>query len=135
MFDLVVPEHIGAFKHMHQNVLEGKRQTLQFEVQGLKGGRRWMETYALPFSNPLTNEVEHLAVTHDITERKTSEERTNQLSRQNELILSSAGDGIYGLNLQGQTTFVNPAGAKMLGYTPQELIGRSYAYRYTPYES
>jgi PAS domain S-box-containing protein len=125
VFDLVVPEHVGAFKHMHQNVLQGKPQTLQFEVQGLKGGRRWMETYAVPFSNPLTKEVEQLAVTHDITERKTSEERANQLSRQNELILSSAGDGIYGLNLQGQATFINPAGAQMLGYAPKEIIGRS----------
>ena len=125
VFDLVVPEHRGAFKQMHQNVLEGEPQTLQFEIQGLKGGRRWMETYAVPFSNPLTNEVEQLAVTHDITDRKTSEERANQLSRQNELILSSAGDGIYGVNLQGQTTFVNPAGAKLLGYPPQELLGRS----------
>jgi PAS domain S-box-containing protein len=125
VFDLVVPEHVGAFKHMHQNVLQGKPQTLQFEVQGFKGTRRWMETYAVPFNNPITKEVEQLAVTNDITERKTSEERAKQLSHQNELILSSAGGGIYGLNLQGQTTFVNPAGAKLLGYTPQELIGRS----------
>ena len=125
VFDLVVPEHVDAFRDMHQKVLEGEPQNLQFEVQGLKGTRRWMETYAVPFSNPLTNEVEHLAVTHDITERKTSEERAKQLSMQNELILSSAGDGIYGLNLQGQTTFVNPAGAKLLGFTPQELIGIS----------
>ena len=123
VFDLVVPEHLNAFRKMHQNVLKGEAQTLQFEVQGLNGTRRWMETYAVPFRNPTTNEVEQLAVTHDITERKTTEERTKQLSIQNELILLSAGDGIYGLNLQGQATFINPAGAKMLGYTPQELIG------------
>ena len=54
VFDLVVPEHIGAFRHMHQNVLQGKPQTLQFEVQGIKGTRRWMETYAVLFNNPIT---------------------------------------------------------------------------------
>ncbi|MGB5056268.1 MAG: PAS domain S-box protein [Nitrospirales bacterium] len=123
VFDLVVPEHMDAFKQMHHEVIQGKKQTLQFEVQSLKGTRSWIETYAVPFKNPITNEVEHLAVTHDITERKKSEEQAQQLSRQNELILSSAGDGIYGLDLQGRTTFVNPAGAKMLGYEPQELIG------------
>ncbi|UCH90776.1 MAG: PAS domain S-box protein, partial [Nitrospirota bacterium] len=47
-----------------------------------------------------------------------------KLARHNEQILASAGEGIYGLDLEGQTTFVNPAGAKLLGYTPQELIGR-----------
>jgi PAS domain S-box-containing protein len=123
VFDMVVPEHRAAFKQMHENVIQGKEQTLQFQVQGLKGSRRWLETYAVPFRNPLTKKVEHLAISHDITARKESEKQANQLSRQNELILSSAGDGIYGLNLQGQTTFVNPVGAKMLGYTPQELIG------------
>ncbi|MCA9420570.1 MAG: PAS domain S-box protein, partial [Nitrospira sp.] len=123
VFEIVVPEHLDAFKQMHHEVIQGKKQTLQFEVQGLKGTRSWIETYAVPFKNPITNEVEHLAVTHDITERKKSEEQAKQLSRQNELILSSAGDGIYGLDLKGRTTFVNPAGAKMLGYEPQELIG------------
>jgi PAS domain S-box-containing protein len=43
--------------------------------------------------------------------------------RQNERILSSMGEGIFGLNLEGMTTFVNPIGAKMLGYEVEELIG------------
>ncbi|MBH0187164.1 MAG: PAS domain S-box protein, partial [Nitrospira sp.] len=37
------------------------------------GGRRWMETHAVPFRNPGTGSIEHLAVTHDITERKQAE--------------------------------------------------------------
>ncbi len=70
VFDLVVPEHLDAFKQMHQEVIQGKKRTLQFEVQSIKGTRSWIETYAVPFKNPITNEVEHLAVTHDITKRK-----------------------------------------------------------------
>ena len=125
IFGLIAPEHVEAYRRMHQHVLQGTPQTLQYEILGMKGARRWVETYAVPFSNPLTKEVEQLAITHDITERKASEEKAKQLSRQNELILSSAGDGIYGLNLDGQAKFVNPAGAHMLGYEPKELIGLS----------
>ncbi len=33
------------------------------------------------------------------------------------------GEGIFGIDLAGKTTFVNPAAARMLGYTPEELIG------------
>jgi len=47
-----------------------------------------------------------------------------KLSRQNELILNSAGEGIFGLDLDGKHTFVNPSAAKMLGYEVQELIGK-----------
>jgi len=46
-----------------------------------------------------------------------------KLARHNERILASAGEGIYGLDLEGQTTFVNPAGANMLGYAIEELLG------------
>jgi PAS domain S-box-containing protein len=45
-----------------------------------------------------------------------------RLSRQNELILNSAGEGIYGLDRQGKITFVNPAAAKIIGYGVKELI-------------
>ncbi|MGD1914460.1 MAG: GAF domain-containing protein [Rivularia sp. (in: cyanobacteria)] len=45
-----------------------------------------------------------------------------RLSRQSQLILNSAGEGIYGLNPHGKLTFINPAAAKMLGYQVEELI-------------
>lgn len=47
------------------------------------------------------------------------------LSREKDLILNSAGEGIFGLDLNRQITFCNPAGAEMLGYdTESELIGQ-----------
>jgi PAS domain S-box-containing protein len=57
-----------------------------------------------------------------LRERKQAKASLERLSRQNELILNSAGEGIYGLNSQGKTTFVNPAAARMLGYRVEELI-------------
>ena len=46
------------------------------------------------------------------------------LQRRNELILTSAGEGIYGLDAGGMASFINPAGAKMLGWEIGELIGK-----------
>ena len=48
-----------------------------------------------------------------------------QLQRHHELILRSAGVGIYGLDEQGYTTFVNKAAAKMVGWELEELVGKS----------
>jgi len=39
-------------------------------------------------------------------------------------ILEAAGEGIYGVDQEGLTTFINPAGAAMLGYSPEDIIGR-----------
>ncbi|MCG2704207.1 MAG: PAS domain S-box protein [Candidatus Omnitrophica bacterium] len=60
----------------------------------------------------------------EITERKQSQEAAERLRRQNELVLNSAGEGIFGLDLVGRHTFVNPSAAKMLGFEVDELIGR-----------
>jgi len=48
-----------------------------------------------------------------------------KLQRRYEHILNSAGEGIYGLDLQGRTTFVNPAAAKLTGWKVEELISKS----------
>ncbi|HVF03089.1 MAG TPA: PAS domain S-box protein, partial [Rubrobacteraceae bacterium] len=61
---------------------------------------------------------------HDITEGKQAEKKLEQLNRYNELILNSVGEGIYGLDLQGKTTFVNPAAVRLTGWDAEELIGR-----------
>jgi PAS domain S-box-containing protein len=42
-----------------------------------------------------------------------------------ELVLHSAGDGIYGVDRTGRITFMNPAGASMLGYDVPELLGQN----------
>jgi PAS domain S-box-containing protein len=60
----------------------------------------------------------------DVTERRTAQDALERMSRQNALILQAAGEGIYGLDGSGLTTFVNPAGARMLGYEPEDLVGR-----------
>lgn len=46
------------------------------------------------------------------------------IERENQLILRAAGEGIYGVNSEGKTTFVNPAAERMLGWTAEELVGR-----------
>lgn len=55
------------------------------------------------------------------------EERTRelrQLSQRSELLVTSVGDGIYGVDADGVVTFVNPAAAEVLGYPPDALRGR-----------
>ena len=49
-------------------------------------------------------------------EREIAEERTR-------LILESSGEGLFGLDIEGRATFVNPVACQLLGYEPEELVG------------
>lgn len=49
---------------------------------------------------------------------------TDRFSRHINSLLASTSQGIYGLGLDGRCKFINSAGAALLGYAPDELVGR-----------
>jgi len=50
-----------------------------------------------------------------------------KISNEKELILNSAGEGIFGLNLDGKITFANPSAIELLGYANEDgIMGLSY---------
>ncbi|MBU1635930.1 PAS domain S-box protein [bacterium] len=63
------------------------------------------------------------AAARDITKHKKAEDKLERLSRQYELILNSINEGIYGVDMQGNTTFINPAVESITGFGTKELIG------------
>jgi len=63
-----------------------------------------------------------------LTARKEELEEINrhvaEAEERSRLILGSVSEGIVGLGIDGKVTFINPAGAAMLGYTPDEMVGQ-----------
>ncbi|WP_405079042.1 PAS domain S-box protein [Paenibacillus chitinolyticus] len=65
-------------------------------------------------------------ITIDITERQRYLAQIEKLSSEYTLILNSVTEGIFGVDSSGNAMFINPAGAEMLGFVPEELIGKPY---------
>ena len=63
-------------------------------------------------------------ISTDITDRLESRREIESLRRRYELILSSVGDGVCGLDADGRVVFLNPAAERMLGYAASELHGQ-----------
>lgn len=61
----------------------------------------------------------------EINERHQAMKALIETEEQNRLLLDSAGEGIYGLDLDGKATFVNPAACEMLGYKAEQLLNQS----------
>ena len=96
---IIAPVHRQAFVNLTRQVAQGKSGILEFEIVGLKGTRRWLESHAVPLQDESGAITEILAVTRDITQRKQAEaalqkaneeleirvqQRTAQLSQANE---------------------------------------------------
>ncbi|WP_050180368.1 PAS domain S-box protein [Domibacillus robiginosus] len=64
-------------------------------------------------------------IAKDITEQKKAQQEILSLKQKMELVLDSIGDGIYAMDKNWGITLINPAGAKMLGYDMQELLGKT----------
>jgi two-component system sensor histidine kinase/response regulator len=58
-------------------------------------------------------------------ERRRAEKDRERLAREKSALLESTSEGIYGMDLAGRCTFINPAGAALLGYEPADLLGKN----------
>ena len=100
------------------------------EVQGLfhlqhSNGDERVVAYRNRLVEPTDGPRYVLAFGIDITEQVRAEEQLRTLIRQSNSVLESVGDGIFGVDLEGNITVVNPAAAQMLGYRQEEILGRS----------
>ena len=117
-------ERADAFTAHDQAVLETGQTTSLEEEWFHEDGVRTFLTVKFPILDGTGNIAAVGAIGTDITEHKRARDALDRLKRQNELILRSAGEGIYGLDRQGRTTFVNPAASIMIGWKAKELIGK-----------
>jgi PAS domain S-box-containing protein len=80
LMEFISPEYREEFKRLHRSVFGGEAGMLVFEVVGLKGTRRWLETHAAPLRDSNGAVTALLGVTRDITARRTAEEEIRQLN-------------------------------------------------------
>ncbi|PKL62994.1 MAG: histidine kinase [Methanomicrobiales archaeon HGW-Methanomicrobiales-2] len=106
-------------------------QRQEFELDLLSDDGR--SVHALVVTSPITDATGAfcgcLAGVLDITGRKRAEEALRQSEQKYRLVVESLSEGIWVIDRNACTSFVNPRMAEMLGYAPDEMIGRSiYAF-------
>jgi PAS domain S-box-containing protein len=154
--DLVAPEHRSMWRANHQRVCAGEIRIWEFDIIGLKGIRRNMETHASPMalSDGTTGQF---AITRDVTERnktrdaqqrlhaeleqrisaRTSEleaalHRLQESERSFELLVESVTDyALYMLDPSGRIVSWNSGARRIKGYAAAEIIGKNFACFYS----
>jgi len=111
-----------------------ERQAKQLKRQAAELARQLSESRALAEQLTSTNDNLQIASVATGEARRRAEEALKHaseaereqasLARQNAALLESTTQGFYGMDWSGCCTFINPAGARLLGYEPSELIGK-----------
>ncbi|TAL28402.1 MAG: PAS domain S-box protein [Nitrospirae bacterium] len=85
LLPMIVPAYRRPFQKLAEKVFKGGSGMLEFEIIGLKGTRRWLETRALPLRDAKGEITAILEITRDVTERKKTDteikERVEELEK------------------------------------------------------
>ena len=73
VYPYIAPEYRDKFHSLMKEVCGGRQAMLEFEIVGLKGTRRWLETHAVPLFTSAKELIGVLGVTRDISQRKQAE--------------------------------------------------------------
>ncbi len=120
-------DRLSGEAELARAVAERRPYAFEYRIRTREGQIRWLLTRgrALYDQQGAPRAVEGIVT--DITDRKLAEESLAQVSRENRLLLTSAGEGICGLDSAGKLTFVNPAALRMLGQQASDLLGQPIA--------
>ncbi len=116
--DLIAPEDRADWSARHERVCAGERLRWEFDVVGLRGTRRHMETHAAPLSLP-DGTFAQLAITHDATDRKQHEDAVRNSERRLRDLLDALPSAIYTTDAEGHITFYNQAAVEISGRRPE----------------
>ena len=85
----------------------------------------WLERNSRAQFDPQGKLLRIIGIVTDITERKRGEDAVRQSEEKYRRIVETTNEGIWLLDSNFDTSFVNQQMAEMLGYQPAEMLGRS----------
>ncbi|VVB62905.1 Methanogenesis regulatory histidine kinase FilI [uncultured archaeon] len=107
-------------------LVSGASPTFQMEKRYIRkdGQTIWVDMSTASVRNADGKPLHFVTHLQDITKRKDAEEALRKSEEQYRSIVETANEGIWIIDAEARTTYVNEKMADMLGYGPEEIIGR-----------
>jgi diguanylate cyclase (GGDEF)-like protein/PAS domain S-box-containing protein len=129
IYSQVHPDDVSAIREELQRQAHGATdiRIIEFRVRHKDGRMVWMGTNVKLLVNPLTNEkLGSVAVSRDISREVETAQKLAQLAAENKALVENSVDVISLLDRDGRFLRVNEASLPVLGYAPEELLGKTY---------
>ena len=120
IWEVFPPDFCSAVEPNYRAALAGETVVTEFTYSD-----RIYLAYTLPVRNERQEITGGLLMTQNITARQLAEEALKESEEKYRCIVETADEGIWIIDAEGNTTFVNQKMADMLGCTPGEMIGQS----------
>ncbi|MGV3742403.1 MAG: PAS domain S-box protein, partial [Burkholderiaceae bacterium] len=122
--EMIAPEDRAWVTGIQKTASEtGEPFVIEFRMCRPDKKRIWISSRGIVKKDASGHPLKSAGVIIDITEKWETEEALQQSKQRLSLILESSGEGICGIEVDHSCTFINGAGAAMLGYKPEELTG------------
>ena len=118
------PESSGAIRQALADARAGRTAHFQAFCPTAKATPKWWDVIVTPVLGAGGQVEKILSISRDVTEARRANEDLRASRERFSLLLESSSEGIYGIGPGHICSFINQAGARMLGYEPAELIGR-----------
>jgi PAS domain S-box-containing protein len=129
-YEVIVPEYRNAFRDLTERVCRGESGSIEYEIEGLKGTRRWLELYAAPLKDSAEKRTVLLGIAQDTTGRKLAEAMRAADREKLEVALASMVDAVFITDASGQLIHVNKAFARFHRLSDKEVLaGDSSRFR------
>ena len=120
--DLIHPDDLLRAHKDLQKLREGQQNPpLEIRMRCQDGSYKWFLWHGQAFPE----EQLFYFAGRNITERRQAEEQLRQSEARYRRIVETTGEGIWTINDQDKIDYVNRRGAEMLGYKPDEMLGRA----------
>ncbi len=123
-FDTSSRSEAESYQASDREIMENNRPKLNYEELQVRndGTQAWLRTSKVPLHDKDGNVIGVLGTYEDITERKQAEKALIESETKYRDLIESMPDGYYRCAPKGKYIEANPAFAKMLGYTLEELL-------------
>ena len=133
-FDLILPEDKHVIEDMNKSLEKSRHAIAQYRIRHKDSSIKWVEANVVPTLDKDGMLIRIDGVNRDITEKKASEEALLNSEKRFRALIEKGTDVIALSDMQGVPTYYSPSVKSVLGYDPEELVGRNATHIWHPDE-